>query len=195
MSRKDQIIEAAIKILHQNDFREDFSMATIAKEVNIGKSTIYEYFQNKDELMKAALMHFINKNIEQVSIADKVDEMSFEELFKAQITRLLEAANNSRVMIEAMQPRFVEKLPEEAKVEMKEIMEGIRSKLQERFMLYFAKGVEEKILTKQLSFLDGYIFTSLIVGSIITFSDPRQQLSVEEATNKLYETIVILGNN
>lgn len=194
MNRREEIILATIKILKKNNFREDFSMSSIANEVSIGKSTIYEYFQNKDELLRAALFHFIAQNIEQVSIQDDIDKLTFEDLFKAQVTRLLEASNNSRVMIEAMRPKFMERLPEHVKNEIKTVMEGVRDDLRKRFIKYFEKGVKEGILKSSLTVLDGFVFTSLIAGAIITIGDPNQTLTVEEVVNKLYDTVVRLAN-
>lgn len=194
MSRKEEIIQATIKVLQRNDFRDDFSMSSIAKEVNIGKSTIYEYFQNKDDLLRDALFHFIQQNIEQVTIQDDLETFTFEELFKAQVTRLLEASNNSRVMIQAMRPKFMEKLPEEIRMEIKVVMDGVRENLRQRFTKFFEKGVFEGVLTNKLTPLDGYVFTSLIVGAIITIGDPNQTLSIQQVVDKLYDTIVILGS-
>lgn len=194
MSRRDEIIDAVINILTESNFREDFSMSTLAKRVNIGKSTIYEYFQNKDEVLKASLMKFIQDNVRDVALEGDVTGMTFEDLFKGQVTKLLDAASNSRVIIQAMQHGFVEKFPPEMRLEMKELMERIRAQLQKRFISYFEKGITDGVMTNQLTFLDGYIFMSLIVGSIITFSDPKTVTPTEDVVNKLYETIIKLGN-
>ena len=54
--RREQIIKAAIKVFGKNNFHRT-KMDDIAKEVQIGKSTIYEYFDSKKDLFEEMLMY------------------------------------------------------------------------------------------------------------------------------------------
>ncbi len=53
--RREQIIKAAIVVFGKNKFHMT-KMSDIAKELGIGKSTIYEYFDSKKDLFEQMLM-------------------------------------------------------------------------------------------------------------------------------------------
>lgn len=58
--RKEQIIKAAIKVFGKNNFHKT-KMADIAKEAQIGKSTIYEYFDSKTSLFEEMLIYVVSR--------------------------------------------------------------------------------------------------------------------------------------
>ena len=65
MNRKDEILEAVINVFQQEGFSTDLKLSQIAEKVNIGKSTIYEYFKTKDEIYKEAILKIIQTHIDQ----------------------------------------------------------------------------------------------------------------------------------
>jgi AcrR family transcriptional regulator len=54
--RREQIIKAAIVVFGKNNFHKT-KMVDIAKQVPIGKSTLYEYFDSKKDLFEEMLMY------------------------------------------------------------------------------------------------------------------------------------------
>ncbi len=56
--RRNDIIDAARKLLAYKDF-DEISMNEIAKEVGLGKSTLYLYFKNKESLYFAIVLRGI----------------------------------------------------------------------------------------------------------------------------------------
>jgi len=53
--RKNEILNAAEKLFFSNGY-EDVSLNDIANEVNLGRSTLYLYFENKEELFFAIVL-------------------------------------------------------------------------------------------------------------------------------------------
>lgn len=53
--RKNEILNAAEKLFFSNGY-EDVSLNEIANEVNLGRSTLYLYFENKEELFFAVVL-------------------------------------------------------------------------------------------------------------------------------------------
>ncbi len=193
MNRKDQIIQVVINILKQNALT-DISLTSIAKEVNIGKSTIYEYFSSKEELLKEALFAFVEETINTVTLDEDITQFTFEDLFKEQMRRLLKAASTSRIILETLQPKFAAQFSEETRNEMKQTVENIRDKISKRFYTFFEKGIAEGVVSSNMTPLDGYIVTSLVVGTIFTYTDPKMELDVEVVNNKLYDSMLKLIN-
>ena len=60
---KNKILDCTIEMLKAGDI-DTISMSKIASSANIGKSTIYEYFSSKEELVKEALKRVIDIALE-----------------------------------------------------------------------------------------------------------------------------------
>ena len=165
-------------------------MSELADCVDIGKSTLYEYFSNKDEIIKAAIVKYVESSIDSVDISSELVALNFEDAFKKQLEVLLIVASDSRSVLETLTSGFIQKLPESMKEEIKTKMEGIRQLMFERFSSFFIKGMQEGVIPLETDLAKGYIVTSLVVGSIFTFSDSRNKLSVDTVIHEIYEAIL-----
>lgn len=56
--KKSQILEASIKVFADKGWNKT-KISDIAEAANIGKGTVYEYFQSKDELFAASFRYFM----------------------------------------------------------------------------------------------------------------------------------------
>jgi AcrR family transcriptional regulator len=59
-NKKERIIEAAARIFARNGY-SNASVASIARQANIGKGTVYEYFDSKEDLFFAVFEWFQKK--------------------------------------------------------------------------------------------------------------------------------------
>ena len=57
---KDRIIEVAINHIKNIDQINHLTMASLAQDANIGKSTIYEYFKSKAEVIEKAVKGIVD---------------------------------------------------------------------------------------------------------------------------------------
>lgn len=192
MSRRDEILDVLVEQFKIKGFNSDFTMSELADCVNIGKSTIYEYFGNKDDIIKAAVIKYMQISIDSVDLGEELNQLSFENVFKNQLSVILKIANQSRTLLEALSPGFIQKLPDSMRDEMKAKMESTRNKLQKRFQSFFLKGIEEGIINPNVDPSKGSIVTSLVVGTIITFSSSNTTTSLEDVVNNVYDSVVTL---
>lgn len=192
MSRRDEILDVLVEQFKIKGFNSDFTMSELADCVNIGKSTIYEYFGNKDDIIKAAVIKYMQISIDSVDLGEELNQLSFENVFKKQLSVILKIANQSRTLLEALSPGFIQKLPDSMRDEMKAKMESTRNKLQKRFQSFFLKGIEEGIINPNVDPSKGSIVTSLVVGTIITFSSSNTTTSLEDVVNNVYDSVVTL---
>ncbi|RCW57387.1 TetR/AcrR family transcriptional regulator [Halanaerobium sp. ST460_2HS_T2] len=72
--RKREIIEATIFVLSEKGIK-DIRITDIAKKLDLGKSTIYEYFKNKDDLLKQSFEFFL----QELYIPEANEKYSFLE--------------------------------------------------------------------------------------------------------------------
>lgn len=69
------IFIAVLTLLHQGKQLHELTMASIAEKANIGKSTAYEYFTSKEQLLKEAIEYFIVQEYESLySIMQPIDD-------------------------------------------------------------------------------------------------------------------------
>ncbi|MCS6109124.1 TetR/AcrR family transcriptional regulator, partial [Clostridium botulinum] len=60
LEKKRQVIDATFDLLNTPKGAESITMDEIAKQANVGKTTIFKYFDNKDNLYKAVYKDFLN---------------------------------------------------------------------------------------------------------------------------------------
>jgi TetR/AcrR family transcriptional regulator len=77
--RRNDIIDAARKLLADKDF-DEVSMNEIAKEVGLGKGTLYLYFKNKESLYFAVVLHGTRIWAEMIKKEVKKENTGLEKL-------------------------------------------------------------------------------------------------------------------
>lgn len=194
MSRREQIINAALEVFTTKGFAADFTMSSLAKKLDIGKSTIYEYFDNKDDIIKASIMQYLDNAFTKAKSMFDVDMDSFEASFKSQLSSLLYVASESRTLIETLSPGFFRKLPETVQQEVKSKMEKAREQLQKEFITIFYKASQEGLIPTDVSIEKSMVVTSLVVGSIMLFSDPRTTLDIAAFVDEIYNSALKILN-
>lgn len=195
MSRKLEILDALIDILNTKGLDANFSISELAQKVDIGKSTIYEYFDTKDEILSEAVIRIFERAIESVH-NHKIDmELPFEELMKNELRYTFTLARDSSHIFRYMMPMQSDALPKHVR------NSGIGSEIRKsahRFEQIFreiiTKGVAEGLLTPGDIVIQGTLFASLISGSInrITNSniEESETIDIDRYIDALYLIIL-----
>jgi len=194
MNRKDEILGAVISKIQEEGFSTDLTISQIAKKVDIGKSTIYEYFKTKDDIFKEALLKISSDSINAIISVDNIESMSFEEAFKVQFKKILEVSYKSRLIYQVFSKDFIHRMPSSIKEDLKQRISGTRETVENRFIMIFIKGKEEGLLRKNINLRESLVFSSLIVGAIFRYSNSTVEISLDNFVDEIYKTIVKLGN-
>ena len=194
MNRKEQIIEAVIKKFQEEGFSTDLTITEIAKSVDIGKSTVYEYFKSKDDVIKEALLKMSDNNTDRIINIDNIENMKFEEAFKAQLDILFHIASESRIMFEVFSKDFKNQLPPAIQGELMVKMHEVKELIEQRFILIMLKGVNEGLISMNQDPLSVNIMSGLVVGSMLRYSDSETNLDLNDFVDKVYEAVLKLGN-
>ena len=89
MSKREDILEAAISLSDRCKTPGDMTISAVAVHAGVGKGTVYEYFPSKEEMLAEAVSYFIRTRLESLTktpfdcsfregfdrIAGKVDEI------------------------------------------------------------------------------------------------------------------------
>jgi len=194
LSRKDEILDAVIANFQEEGFSTDLTISQIAKIVDIGKSTIYEYFKTKDDVFKEALLKISHSSIDEVLSIHGIEDMGFEKAFKIQFSKILEVSLKSKIIYQLFSKDFIHRMPVSIREELRQKMEETGEVIEKRFVLIFIKGVGEGLLKIDAEPINNIVFSSLIVGAILRFSHNLDKIPLNEFVDKIYETVLKLGN-
>lgn len=142
--KEDTILNAAFEVFRANGFA-NASMKDIAMEAGLGKGTIYEYFQNKEDLfiqvVKAKLSHFFNEMNSRIS-----DKITMQDKLNEMIKITQETVEEVEFLFKFMMlGQFVE-MSNEAKQTLFEIFLSYREKYVNLMRELFEKGSADGIL-------------------------------------------------
>lgn len=194
MNKKDEILDAVISKFRTEGFTSNLTISQIAKTVDIGKSTIYEYFKTKDEIVREALLKITNESIKSIFDIENIENLGFEEAFKKQLKRILEVSLKSRMSYEIFSKDFIHSMPQSIRSNIINKMEDVKRILEKRFLLMFEKGFKEKLLHIKPSQMNNLIFSSLIAGSIFRYSNCDFKISIDDFVNEIYKTVIKIAN-
>jgi len=180
---KDRIIEVAINHIKNIDQINHLTMASLAQDANIGKSTIYEYFKSKAEVIEKAVRgivdYYTNGFLE-------LELTTFQDSFYRHILYLLEAIEECR--------NFMMVINKEVKsINIIGDAEQLICKSQEiyveRMMKIFHLGFSENKLKERIT-SDDYLIMGLLNGVFGLYGS--KQIKSDKATivRNLYETIL-----
>jgi len=194
LNRKAEILAAVISKFQEEGFSTDLTISEIAKLVDIGKSTIYEYFKTKDDVFKEALIKISNDSISEILSIDNIENLGFEEAFKVQFSKILEVSLTSRMVYQIFSKDFLFRMPVTIRQELKSKIDDTRKIIEKRFVLIFIKGVNEELLEIKPSIVSNLIFSSLIVGAIFRYSNSNLEVNLNDFVDEVYEAIIKLAS-
>ncbi len=106
--RKSQIVKAAAKRFARHGLNKT-TLDEVARDIRIGKATIYHYFTSKDELFIETLRWEIENFLEQIKVIFDNDNKKTEEKLSDLISLKENVQTNFKLIYETLQNYFVER--------------------------------------------------------------------------------------
>lgn len=197
MNRKEEILDALIDMFSSHGINNNFTMKELAERVSIGKSTIYEYFDNKDELLQQAVCRIVETGIKQVYSTRISEDDNFETSFKKELHFLLNLSLSSSNILNMMNMNFENTMPMEYRNEISGQINQVRDHYNKRFDDLFQKGIDERVIKSENMLTKNLMISSLVVGSIIRIANSGVKLSEQDLTdyiNAVYVTVLRIAN-
>jgi AcrR family transcriptional regulator len=165
--RRHDIAQSAVPLFLEHGFIET-SMNSIARAAGTGKSTLYDYFGNKDDILAYILYEHIEEIIERAEIILRTDQNAREQLVRlmnAHLEHLLEnKAFYMRISIEAL--GMSKNSQQEVQLERYKFQDLVQSLIEKGIDQGVFRPVNPMMVTKTLfALMTPVVYTSRPVGS------------------------------
>ena len=198
MSRKNEILDAVIDILSTKGITGDFTMSELAGKVDIGKSTIYEYFSTKEQIVSEALLRIFEKSIEQMAMRKVDPTQSFEYNLKEELRFLFTMARGSRFLVEFLRPDNRDAYIGAIQGDFAERMKETAEQHEQMFIQIAELGFQEGVLSRDNLPMTGLLFGSLVAGSVTRMAnvhkDDLSSVDMEEYIHQFYLATIKIFN-
>ncbi|HCY77215.1 MAG TPA: hypothetical protein DHV28_14945 [Ignavibacteriales bacterium] len=138
--RKIQIIKAAAKRFARHGLNKT-TLDEVARDIRIGKATIYHYFASKDDLYFSALKWECDLFLEQVKIIFESESNPITKKLASYSTLKESVSENNKLIYEALLSYFREKFFDKEK----EILNDLFNKETELIKQFLTKYFSQKI--------------------------------------------------
>lgn len=181
---KDRIIEVAIHNIKSMGQISNLTMASLAQDANIGKSTIYEYFKSKKEVVKEAITKIVEC---YTSGFLRLKLTTFEDSFFSHMQYLMDSIEEcwSFARVINRENKSIKVISEETMKLICKSQEIYIKRMMEIFHLGF---LENKIKNDITS--DDYVIMGLLNGIFGLYGSKQIQDQKEEIIKNLYRTIL-----
>ena len=189
MQTKDRIIETMIDFIKEDKDIAQISLSEIAKKAEIGKSTVYEYFSNKDELVYDTYMYMFNYY--EKLLFRPLEKDLFKDAFIEQVKRMLDSMRDAKHIIETILNKHHQmNYPNQESFDKK--LEEIKSKMEERFIYIFKMGVDQGDLKPPFKQdkTRGYVIQALISGLLFQYVNEQVELDETGILDLIYLEVI-----
>ncbi|MFA5542526.1 MAG: TetR/AcrR family transcriptional regulator [Bacilli bacterium] len=183
---KNKIIEVVTNYIKSADNIEKISIKKIAEEAGIGKSTVYEHFKSKEELIDEAYISLIDYY--QDILKKDIIGYNFEESLKNQIGRVISVMSDAKLIMEAI---FQNNSIPALRCNVLEKIESVNIDFQEQFSVFLNMGINEGVISKSLITKNSkYIIKALMSSLSMQYVSGTTDLNNDEIIDLIYDSIV-----
>lgn len=200
--KKELIYQATLDLIQDHYQPSQIKVGDIARRANIGKGTIYQYFDSKEEVISEAVAYMV-----KVWIQDLEDILEQGESFEISFRKIL---SNLFPMMEKKQQIFMGflmlgKSSEESVDALQRLMEKNNQEIQQRLLRLYEKIVDqsmaEGVIKEKPPMFDWYFAVNSAIMCVLIYEDQFGDHRVfskdgaysrEEIVEKAYNTFVKL---
>jgi AcrR family transcriptional regulator len=184
---KDKILSAVIDYIKDNTNLESITLSKIALTADIGKSTVYEHFSSKEELICQTYLYLLNHY--QVIMMQELKSKTFREQFLEQMNLILTVMMDARILVDAIMNHHESFMG--VGNEIQDTVKSIQKKMQERFKEIFMLGVEEGMLPIRLPMpYQENIIQAIMSGLLYQYANKEIEIEREDLFVLIYDSVI-----
>lgn len=172
---KDKIIQVLVEHIKQGTNLNEISLSKVAQEAEIGKSTVYEHFKNKEEMISSTYAYLLHKY--QQILLEPIVMASFKEAFIAQIKRILCVMSDAKSIMDAIMNTQLDGIPS-LSLEHQKLTENIQEQMNLRFTDIMTLGIQSnEIQVQNITPFTKNIIQALISGLLLQYVKGEMDLN------------------
>ena len=178
--KKELIYEEVLAMLNDRVDYKSITLSEVAKRCGMGKSTIYEYFVSKDEMVFNSIIFYLNRMIKFFSVGFKVTtfRVSLKTFIKA--VAITMKANYWMVMPWTFTDNYAPFLTEEDAETITDTLYRCKDVMLNLFTAICETGVDEGTLFDINDFTIDFAFNG-IIGTLTQEIDKETDLESEDS--------------
>ncbi|MDY0210986.1 MAG: TetR/AcrR family transcriptional regulator [Acholeplasma sp.] len=185
---KDKLIAVVIEHIKAGSNLNEISLSKIANEAEIGKSTVYEHFSSKEDMISSTYAYLLKQY--RFILLEEVPRESFELAFKTQIKRILYVMREAKHLMDAIMKNTSEIVPH-LMPEHQCLMEEIQAQMTTRFESIFAMyQLENTLKESDFNPYSKHIIQALISGLMVQYVQETLVIDEEPLCDLLLEQVV-----
>ncbi len=187
-STKDKIIQVLVEHIKQGSNLNDLSLSKIAHEAEIGKSTVYEHFKSKEDMISSTYAYLLNQY--KSILLEPIEMVDFKSSFKVQILRILFVMRDAKNIMDAIMDIQLDGIPS-LKQEHQTLMENIQIEMNARFIEIMKLGIQSgEFDPTKVNPYAKYIIQSLISGLLLSYLKEDMGLTEDGITDLIYNQVL-----
>ncbi|QVK17487.1 TetR/AcrR family transcriptional regulator [Mycoplasmatota bacterium] len=191
-SKKDRIFQAVIDHLKNEGFLMNLTIAKIAKKADVGKGTVYEYFNSKEELIAETIIYMLEKNNSRVLNLSN-DSLNFKDSLLLFINKTFEILiENTNIHTILMSEEIYGLINHQLKQKMMVKIMELKKDYIQYLMSIINKGVNEGKFNPIRDSFIAISISNLIVTNIMYFINHKDEYQKDEFIDKMYQLILKL---
>lgn len=192
LSTKDKILDTVIDFIKETPSLDQVSISQIASKAGIGKSTVYDYFENKDALLEEAYIHLLDQY--QKMLFKELPMLSYEDAMKFQLKNILDVMKYAKTIMESIvDVQRSSRLFDFSKCSKK--INTIQMKMRERFIEIYQIGFQEGVLKPSDNPYIEHIQQALITGLMFQYINGRFNIEEDELIQLILDEMTKIINN
>ena len=185
---KDKIIQVLVEHIKQGKNLNEISLSKVAQEAEIGKSTVYEHFKNKEEMISSTYAYLLHKY--QQILLEPIVMASFKEAFIAQIKRILCVMSDAKSIMDAIMNTQLDGIPS-LSLEHQKLMENIQEQMNLRFTDIMTLGIQSnEIQVQNITPFTKNIIQALISGLLLQYVKGEMDLNDDGICELVYQQVL-----
>jgi AcrR family transcriptional regulator len=191
MTTKDKILSVVVSYIKLGKINQ-LSTSQIALEAEVGKSTLYEYFKNKDEMIIETYKYLIHQY--ECILLKPLKETTYKKMLIEELSQILTVMTEATHLMQTIMSHGQMQLSE-IPMCLESSMVSMKKKLDERFKIIFDQGILEKEI-KSINphpYLRNMI-QAIMTGLMIQYVHKEIEIDEEGLLELIFEQIENLIN-
>jgi len=184
---KDRILSAVVSYIKEG-LTDQISLAKIASDAEIGKSTVYEHFKSKEEMIEETYRYLLSQ-YESILLKD-ISHMTFKGAFIEQLERNLIVMEDARTIMDMLMNHHADQFYKFGKSLEPRVLE-LQNKIASRIESIMKLGVIEGVIAPRIPKpYDRYVIQAIMTGLMFQYVNHKMEISRDQLLELIYIEVI-----